>query len=432
MAKTCFFWDELEDNFIEEYDDAGVTIANYTTEPDNLGNIISQHRSGQSSFFHYDVIGSTLAVTDVSQNVTDTRAYSAFGETTESSGSTVFPFEYVGKHSYYRNFSTGELTVRRRNYIPTSARWLSADPLLHIVSELGIYGSFFSFGQSFHKTIPSLHRARSIHASQLALIGARFNYTHIITSPYYYCHANPLNYKDPTGLAAQWHHWFPQFQGQGQAKLDKLCCSYKIDINSFTTPYENSRVGSAHYEIHHGYNYIAKIDAVYRSARSCCDLLRGVVAAMVGAVNHLKAKGFEDPFILVPYRHNEPRNELAFYTMLGKVCPPSSSVPPTPDCSAQYDQAKRAIENEYRACLARGRATWWCRVIRAWSSTGATQGYAWCMQGATSRTTVEIAIENPELTALFLTIVSNPELIPVAIPVLLPKDGQSPVLVPGR
>jgi hypothetical protein len=83
VAKTCFFWDELEDNIVEEFDDAGSTIADYTTEPDHFGNVISQHRSGQSSFFHFDALGSTLAVTDEDQNVADTRAYSAFGETTE-------------------------------------------------------------------------------------------------------------------------------------------------------------------------------------------------------------------------------------------------------------------------------------------------------------------------------------------------------------
>ena len=35
------------------------------------------------SQFHYDAQGSTLAVTDDNQTVTDTFAYSAFGEVTE-------------------------------------------------------------------------------------------------------------------------------------------------------------------------------------------------------------------------------------------------------------------------------------------------------------------------------------------------------------
>jgi RHS repeat-associated protein len=129
VAKTYFFWDELEDNIIEEYDEAGNTVADYTTEPDHFGNVISQRRDGQSSFFHYDAIGSTLAVSDEGQNVTDTRAYSAFGEPTESAGSTVFPFQYIGQRGYYRDSVTGQYTVRRRPYNPIQARWHSTDSI---------------------------------------------------------------------------------------------------------------------------------------------------------------------------------------------------------------------------------------------------------------------------------------------------------------
>ena len=128
MATTYFFWDDLEDNIVEEYDEAGQTIADYTTEPDHFGNVISQRRGDQSSFFHYDVLGSTLAVTDESHNVTDSRAYSAFGETTESVGSGVFPFQYVGQSGYFRIESTGQYLVRRRPYDPILQRWVTLDP----------------------------------------------------------------------------------------------------------------------------------------------------------------------------------------------------------------------------------------------------------------------------------------------------------------
>jgi YD repeat-containing protein len=45
------------------------------------------------SQFHYDAQGSTLAVTDDDQNVTDTFAYTAFGEVTERTGTTEVPFQ---------------------------------------------------------------------------------------------------------------------------------------------------------------------------------------------------------------------------------------------------------------------------------------------------------------------------------------------------
>jgi RHS repeat-associated protein len=139
VAKTYFFWDDLEDNIIEEYDEAGSTVADYTTEPDHFGNVISQRRDGQSRFFHYDALGSTLAVTDESQNVTDTRAYSAFGETTEQTGSTVFPFQYVGRQGYQTELALYWIYVRRRMLTPRLGRWLSRDPLGFQGSKWNLY-----------------------------------------------------------------------------------------------------------------------------------------------------------------------------------------------------------------------------------------------------------------------------------------------------
>ena len=49
MARTYFLWDPVEDNIIEEFDEAGNTIADYTTEPYLYGDLISRHRDGQSS-----------------------------------------------------------------------------------------------------------------------------------------------------------------------------------------------------------------------------------------------------------------------------------------------------------------------------------------------------------------------------------------------
>jgi RHS repeat-associated protein len=132
MAKTYLFWDPLSDNILQERDETGAVTAEYTTEPGLYGNVISQNRGGAESQFHYDAQGSTLAVTDDNQQVTDTRAYSAFGETTESTGSTSFPFQYIGQKGYYRDGLTGQYIVRRRSYEPVIARWFTVDPLRNI------------------------------------------------------------------------------------------------------------------------------------------------------------------------------------------------------------------------------------------------------------------------------------------------------------
>ena len=74
MPEINFFWDPLSDNILQERDETGAVTAEYTAEPGLYGNIISQNRGGAESQFHYDAQGSTLAVTDDNQNVTDTFA----------------------------------------------------------------------------------------------------------------------------------------------------------------------------------------------------------------------------------------------------------------------------------------------------------------------------------------------------------------------
>jgi len=128
MPVVNYLWDPDEDNIVKEFDDAGNTIADYTTEPFLYGDVISQRRSGVSHFYHFDTQGNTTELIDINGNTTDIRRYSAFGETTESTGTTTFPFQYVGKKGYCLNSLTGQYQMRRRVYEPLQARWLSADP----------------------------------------------------------------------------------------------------------------------------------------------------------------------------------------------------------------------------------------------------------------------------------------------------------------
>ena len=129
MPETNFFWDPLSDNILQERDESGAVTAEYTTEPGLYGNLISQNRGGVESQYHFDAIGSTLAVTDDTQHVTDTCAYSAFGEVTERTGGTEIPIQYVGQKQYYCDADTGEYGVRRRPLSARHARWHTVDPI---------------------------------------------------------------------------------------------------------------------------------------------------------------------------------------------------------------------------------------------------------------------------------------------------------------
>lgn len=129
MPETNFFWDPVEDNIIQERDETGAITAEYATEPYLYGNLISQNRGGVESQYHFDSQGSTLALSDDNQQVTDTYAYTAFGEATERTGSNVNPFQYIGLKGYYFDAEIGEYNVRRRAYSGVLTRWLTVDPI---------------------------------------------------------------------------------------------------------------------------------------------------------------------------------------------------------------------------------------------------------------------------------------------------------------
>jgi RHS repeat-associated protein len=74
------------------------------------------------------LLGSTSALTDASQTVTDTYAYNAFGEQIASTGTSINPFRYVGELGYYYDPDTTTYYVRARMYRPAIIRWLSEDP----------------------------------------------------------------------------------------------------------------------------------------------------------------------------------------------------------------------------------------------------------------------------------------------------------------
>jgi RHS repeat-associated protein len=162
MPVVNYDWDELEDNIVEEFDEAGNTLAEYTTEPDLFGNVISQNREGVESQFHFDAQGSTLAVTDDDQNVTDAFGYTAFGEVAERTGTSEVPFQYIGQKGYYADGLTGECSVRRRVYEPETQRWLAVDPECVATRILHLYKysqnnslRFFDPSGLLHKSIGS-------------------------------------------------------------------------------------------------------------------------------------------------------------------------------------------------------------------------------------------------------------------------------------
>ena len=126
MAVTNYVWDG--DQYLMETDETNTTQAVFTNEPDEFTNLISQRRGGASQFAHFDAVGSTRQVTDDSEVVTDQRIYGGFGNMVSHTGTTEFPFWFVGKFGYYYDPETDTNYVIHRILEPENGRWLSEDP----------------------------------------------------------------------------------------------------------------------------------------------------------------------------------------------------------------------------------------------------------------------------------------------------------------
>lgn len=83
---------------------------------------------GQVHTHHYDALGSTTELTDVTGSVTDTFRYSAFGDQIKRTGTTQTPHTYVGQSGYQRD-EPKRFYIRRRHYSAATDRWLSRDPI---------------------------------------------------------------------------------------------------------------------------------------------------------------------------------------------------------------------------------------------------------------------------------------------------------------
>jgi RHS repeat-associated protein len=80
------------------------------------------------SHYHYDAIGSTLALTDVIEVVTDKYAYGPYGEATSSSGSSPNQFRYVGRFGVMKE-DNGLMFMRARFYDFSIKRFISKDAI---------------------------------------------------------------------------------------------------------------------------------------------------------------------------------------------------------------------------------------------------------------------------------------------------------------
>ncbi|MBB6520016.1 putative Ig domain-containing protein [Pseudoteredinibacter isoporae] len=128
----------------------GSVITRYTYGDD----LLSKTQGNQTHYYHYDGLGSTIALSDGSGAVTDTYGYNAFGEVLFRTGSTENRYTFTGEQY---DPTLGQFYLRARYYDQESGRFTQMDTWM-----------------GYSQDPITLHK-------------------------YLYAHADPVNMTDPTG-----------------------------------------------------------------------------------------------------------------------------------------------------------------------------------------------------------------------------------------
>lgn len=113
-----------------EKDAAGQTKAWYVY---GLGLIGREDSAGNYLSYHYDRRGSTIALIDVTEQVSDTYSYGIYGESLEHQGTTDQPFRYNGRDGIMTD-SNGLYYMRARYYNPEIKRFVNRDVVTGTIS----------------------------------------------------------------------------------------------------------------------------------------------------------------------------------------------------------------------------------------------------------------------------------------------------------
>src|SRR6266513_45282 len=113
------------DTLIEEANSSGAAVARY--EPtQNIDEPLAMLRSGATSYFHADGLGSVTSLSNAAGSIANTYTYDSFGKLTASTGSLVNPFRYTARES---DTETGLYYYRARYYDPSIGRFIGEDPV---------------------------------------------------------------------------------------------------------------------------------------------------------------------------------------------------------------------------------------------------------------------------------------------------------------
>lgn len=90
--------------------------------------LLYEETGGATKTYHTDQVGSTLALTDAADSVTDRWTYAPYGAVASHTGSSDTPFQFNGEMGVQTD-ANGLLHMRARYYNPRLMRFVNADPI---------------------------------------------------------------------------------------------------------------------------------------------------------------------------------------------------------------------------------------------------------------------------------------------------------------
>ena len=112
-------------NSVEEVDSSGNVLARYTQRK-GVDQPLAQLRSGTTSYYEQDGLGSITSLSNAAGAVAETYTYDSYGKPTASTGTLTNPFQYTGREF---DTETGIYYYRARYFDPTAGRFLNQDPI---------------------------------------------------------------------------------------------------------------------------------------------------------------------------------------------------------------------------------------------------------------------------------------------------------------
>jgi RHS repeat-associated protein len=114
------------DNLIEETNSSGGVVVRYTQTTDKIDEPVAMLRSGATSYYEADGLGSITSLSSTVGALAQTYTFDSFGKQTASSGSLTNPFQYTAREF---DAETSLYNYRARYYDPNAGRFLSEDPI---------------------------------------------------------------------------------------------------------------------------------------------------------------------------------------------------------------------------------------------------------------------------------------------------------------